>query len=221
MGVTHWTLSMLLAAVTSWQAWVVSAAMLYAAFQLHFLPQGLAKVVARVYFYPTWPLTYLSRRSNYWTLVDSHVLLGAAPMSFMPHVDALVARGVRAVVNLCDEYAGPEKQYRKKHIQQLRLPTVDHTEPSLAALEAAVAFIKTQKQRGVRVYVHCKGGTGRSAAVALCWLVANRNMTPEEAQEYLNEKRHVRKRLYLQPNVRAFCNKLATKSAKDNEEQSS
>ncbi|KAG7382163.1 Phosphatidylglycerophosphatase and protein-tyrosine phosphatase 1 [Phytophthora boehmeriae] len=201
---------MLLTAITSWQAWVLFAAMLYAAFQLHFLPVGLAKVVARVYFYPTWPLTYISRRTNYWTLVDSHVFLGAAPMSFMPHVDDLVSRNVRAVVNLCDEYAGPEKQYRRRHIQQLRLPTVDHSEPSLAALEAAVAFIRTQKERGVRVYVHCKGGTGRSAAVALCWLVANRGMTPKEAQEYLSEKRHVRKTLYLQPNVLAFCNKIQT-----------
>lgn len=157
MSVTHWTWTMLLYAITSWQAWVLAACMVYAAFQLHYLPEGLARVVARVYFYPTWPLTYLSRRKNYWTLVDSHVLLGAAPMSFMPHVDALVSRGVRAVVNLCDEYAGPEKQYKRQHIQQLRLPTVDHCEPSLAALEAAVAFIRTQKQRGVRTYVHCKG----------------------------------------------------------------
>ncbi|KAE8904820.1 hypothetical protein PF005_g10791 [Phytophthora fragariae] len=208
---------MLLYAITSWQAWLLAAGMLYAAFQLHLLPEGLGRIVARVFFYPTWPLTYLSRRTNYWTLVDSHVLLGAAPMSFMPHVDALVSRGVRAVVNLCDEYAGPEQQYRRQHIQQLRLPTVDHSEPSLAALEAAVAFIRTHKQRGVRTYVHCKGGTGRSAAVALCWLVANRGMTPKEAQEYLNDKRHVRKSLYLQPNVLAFCNKI---QASDKQERS-
>ena len=199
---------MFVSAITSWQAWLLVVVMFYGAFQLHVLPENVAKVAARVYFYPTWPLTYFSKRRNYWTLVDSHVLLGAAPMSFMPHVDHLVARGVRAVVNLCDEYAGPENQYRRHHIQQLRLPTVDHIEPSLAALEAAVAFIQTQKQRGVRTYVHCKGGTGRSAAVALCWLVATRGFDPREAQEYLNEKRCVRKALYLQPNVSAFCNKI-------------
>ncbi|CEG47650.1 phosphatidylinositol phosphatase [Plasmopara halstedii] len=203
-----WLISTLLYAVTSWQMWSLGVIMFYTAFQLHFLPERLARVAARLYFYPTWPLTYLSRRKNYWTLVDSHVFVGAAPMSFMPHVDALVSRGVRAVINLCDEYAGPEKQYRRHHIQQLRLPTVDHSEPSLAALEEAVAFIKSQKQQGVRTYVHCKGGTGRSAAVVLCWLVASREMTPREAQNYLNEKRHVRKFLYLQPNILAFCNKL-------------
>lgn len=124
--------------------------MFYAAFQLHFLPKGLAKVAARVYFYLTWPFTYLSRCKNYWTLVDPHVLLGAAPMSFMPHVDHFVSLGVGAVINLCDEYAGPETQYRKQNLVQLRLPTVDHFEPSLATLEAAVAFLQIQKQRRVR-----------------------------------------------------------------------
>ncbi|CAI5731267.1 unnamed protein product [Hyaloperonospora brassicae] len=199
---------MLWMTITSWQIWAFVALALYAAFQLHVLPRPLAKVAARVFFYPTWPLTYLSRRRNYWTLVDAHVLLGAAPMAFLPHVDALVARGVRAVVNLCDEYSGPVRQYKRHHVQQLRLPTIDHFEPSLEALEAAVAFLQVQQQRGVRTYVHCKGGSGRSAAVALCWLVATRQMDPREAQAYLSEKRHVRKGLYLQPNVRAFCNKV-------------
>ncbi|KAL4162993.1 hypothetical protein KRP22_015108 [Phytophthora ramorum] len=196
MSMTHWTLSMLLYAVTSWQAWILAAGMLYAAFQLHYLPEGLAKVVARVYFYPTWPLTYLSRRKNYWTLVDSHVLLGAAPMSFMPHVDALVSRGVRAVVNLCDEYAGPEKQYRRQHIS------------------SSVSRRWTIASRRSRPWK-------LRAAVALCWLVANRGMTPREAQDYLNEKRHVRKSLYLQPNVLAFCNKIQTPKASDKQSERS
>lgn len=40
-------------------------------------------------------------------------------------------------------------------------------------------------------------------------------MTPREAQDYLNEKRHVRKSLYLQPNVLAFCNKIQTPKVSD------
>lgn len=123
------TSSSLLSTVASWSVRSlghvgVSFALLYAAYQLHYLPRGLARIVGRVAFYPTWPLTYLSRRKDYWTLVDSHVLLGAAPMAFMGHVEAMHARGVRAVVNLCDEYAGPVAKYKKLHIAQLRLPTV-------------------------------------------------------------------------------------------------
>ncbi|RLN91296.1 hypothetical protein BBJ28_00018274 [Nothophytophthora sp. Chile5] len=207
------TSSLLLATATSWKAWSLYAGLLFGAFQMHLLPPGLARVVARVYFYPTWPFTYLARRANYWTLVDSHVFLGAAPMAFMPHVDALFARGVRAVVNMCDEYSGPVAQYKRLHIKQLRLPTLDHTEPSLQSLETAVAFIQEQRDSGVRVYVHCKGGSGRSAAVAFCWLLHHRGMTPREAQEYLAEKRRVRKMLYRQPNILAFYDNLQAQKA--------
>uniref|UniRef100_A0AAV1T1F9 Uncharacterized protein n=1 Tax=Peronospora matthiolae TaxID=2874970 RepID=A0AAV1T1F9_9STRA len=103
--------------------------------------QVAAQVVAQVFFFLTWPLTYLSQRQKYWTLVDSHVLLGAASTAFLPHVDAPAACGVDAVVNLRDEYACPMEQYKIHHIQQLQLPTVDHFSPSLEALTAAVAFI--------------------------------------------------------------------------------
>uniref|UniRef100_A0AAV1U9G5 Uncharacterized protein n=1 Tax=Peronospora matthiolae TaxID=2874970 RepID=A0AAV1U9G5_9STRA len=104
-------------------------------------PSRSPQVVAQVFFFLTWPLTYLSQRQKYWTLVDSHVLLGAASTAFLPHVDAPAACGVDAVVNLRDEYACPMEQYKRHHIQQLQLPTVDHFSPSLEALTAAVAFI--------------------------------------------------------------------------------
>jgi hypothetical protein len=40
----------------------------------------------------------------------------------------LHALGVRGVVNMCDEYAGPQSDYKRLGIQQLRLRTVDHSE---------------------------------------------------------------------------------------------
>lgn len=71
-----------------------------------------------------------------------------------------------------------------------------------------MAFIKEKQESGVRVYVHCKGGNGRSAAIAFCWLLYARNMTLLEAQEYISEKRLVRKTLFKQPTIVAYYNKL-------------
>jgi atypical dual specificity phosphatase len=99
-------------------------ALLYAAFQAHLLPPAVARIVGRLCFYPTYPLTLWQRRRELWTLVDSHVLLGVAPMAALGHVDQLYARGVRGVVNLCDEYAGPVAAYKKRHMAQLYLPTI-------------------------------------------------------------------------------------------------
>ncbi|RQM15308.1 hypothetical protein B5M09_012325 [Aphanomyces astaci] len=182
----------------------VAAGMVYVAFQLHLLPRSIASVVSRVYFFPTWPLTYLSRRSAYYTLVDSHVFLGAAPMEFMGHVSQMTSRGVRAVVNMCDEYDGPVDAYKKAGISHLRLPTPDHTEPSLANIRKAIEFIEFHKAQGSRVYVHCKAGAGRSAAVVFCWLLQSTGWSLDDVHEYLSDKRRVRRRLKTQPNVLAF-----------------
>ena len=108
---------------------------------------------------------------------------------------------MRAVVNLQAEYAGPLEAYAKMRppIEQLRIAVTDHVEPTLEQLEEAVAFISTHRARGERILVHCKGGHGRSAAVAMAWLMTNEGLTPEAAQRRLTSVRHVRSSLYKQP----------------------
>lgn len=69
-----------------------------------------------------------------WCSVDGSVLLGVAPLGILEQPRALEALGVRAVVNLCDEYLGPLKDYEELKMQQLRLPTVDHQPPPVADL---------------------------------------------------------------------------------------
>ncbi len=56
---------------------------------------------------------------------------------------------------------GPEQEYRRLGITQLYLPTVDHFEPSLEAYYQALQFIKSCKERGVSVYLHCRAGHGK------------------------------------------------------------
>src|SRR5512145_26089 len=82
-------------------------------------------------------------------------------------------------------------------------------EPSVADLESAVAFMVEKIGQGTVVYVHCKGGNGRSAAVVFCWLLETHpTWTLEETQAWLNTKRRVRKKLWLQPHIRAFYERL-------------
>jgi atypical dual specificity phosphatase len=92
-------------------------------------------------------------------------------MAVLGHPGRLHEMGVRGVVNMCDEYAGPGEAYGQLGIKQLRLPTVDHFEPSLQALEEAARFIEGFRKRGEKVYVHCKAGHGRGASVAMSWLM--------------------------------------------------
>jgi atypical dual specificity phosphatase len=71
---------------------------------------------------------------------------------------------VGGVINLMDEWRGPTAAYEKLGIEQLYVPTVDHVEPSVGDMARAVAFIRRIRQTGQPgVFIHCKGGHGRSA----------------------------------------------------------
>lgn len=185
---------------------------LYILFQLHLLPPSLARIISRLSFYPTWPITYFIYRKNYYTFIDSHVVLGAVPISFMPHINELYTMGVRAVINLCDEYQGPISLYKKLHIVQLHLPIIDHMEPTFEILQEGIQFIQYHKNQGHQVYIHCKSGKGRSAALAYCWLLYARKMTLMEAQSYLLSKRRVRTKLYQQKDIIKYYHYLQNNS---------
>ena len=173
----------------------------------------LARLYARTVFWPTLGWNFLLGRvlnvRNWWDRVDSHVIVGAYP--FARDVASLRGEGVRAVVNTCEEYAGPEHEYAQHGIEQLHIPTTDFTHPRLADVESAVEFIQKYKLQNDTVYIHCKAGRARSATIAMCWLIKYRGMSAEKAQVHLLESRpHVNRKLISRPVVREFQAALQT-----------
>lgn len=116
---------------------------------------------------------------------------------------------IRGVVNLCEEYRGPVGSYSRLGMKQLYLPTVDHFEPSVESLEKAVKFIDRCSKDGKRVYVHCRAGHGRSAAVVFAWLLSK---DPDVDRKDLNAQfcmiRDVRSTLWKQPNIIEYHSRL-------------
>ncbi|PRP87637.1 hypothetical protein PROFUN_04664 [Planoprotostelium fungivorum] len=176
------------------------------------LPIESARVVGKLSFWPTVPFTMarllIGLRRNWWDQVDQGVYLGGVPVVYFDHVGQLHSLGVRAVVNLCDEYEGPVEEYKKRDMQQLHVPTVDHFEPSVDTLKKTVEFINEHRNKGESVYIHCKAGHGRSAAVAFAWLLFKHRLSLGDAQELILSKRTVRKALYKQPNINQFYQSL-------------
>lgn len=119
----------------------------------------------------------------WWVRVDERLLMGAFPRH--RDVEALAALGVRGVVNLCAEHEGPRAAYSKLGLEELHLRVTDYASPSEEQAAQALAFIRRHVAAGARVYVHCKAGRGRSATIALCWLVEHEQVSPEEAMRKL------------------------------------
>ena len=178
----------------------------------------MRRIIARLLFYPTLGWNLLLNRVrpdwDWYNRIDEHVLIGALP--FDRTVTELHALGVRAVVNTCREYQGPCEAYEQLGIEQLHLPTVDFTPPSAADISRAVAFIDDHVARGHGVYVHCKAGRGRSATIVLCWLMAAKGISPEEAQQLLSSKRaQVLRSVFRRRVVRQFARQIGISTAGD------
>ena len=143
------------------------------------------------------------KKRNWWDRIDPQVILGALPLA--KDVPYLAAEGVRAVVNTCEEYRGPVAAYKKYGIEQFYMPTIDFTHPEFDDVCQAVEFIDEQVAQGKTVYIHCKAGRGRSATVAICWLIKSRQITSDEAQAWLTQCRpHVNQFLVDRPVVQRF-----------------
>lgn len=196
-----------------------ATATLYVLNQKHLLPKPLSSVVSRALFWPTLPIT-VSRRIGKWTTdVDDIVMIGGAPIGFVGMPERLHDdKAVRGVINMCDEYRGPTKQYDRLGMKELWLRTVDHFEPSVSDLKRAVQFIEKTKEEGGRVYVHCRAGHGRSAAAVFAWLIYQ---DPDQKDlqalnEWLSLKRNVRKTLWKQPNIKKFQSWAISQKEKEN-----
>lgn len=138
--------------------------------------QGRLPFAARLLL---WPVVFghdLSRRryakrSNPWDAIAERVWIGRT----LDHDEAerALAAGVTAILDLTSELPAPEPFAR--HAAYRNLPVLDLTAPSVAMLREAVEFIRMhagdEDDRRGAVYVHCKAGYSRSAAVAGAYLL--------------------------------------------------
>ena len=127
---------------------------------------------------------------RYLTVVDDQICVAALPTR--ARIPDLERARVCAVVNMCREYPGPQAAYAAHGIASLRLPTLDTTAPSAADLRRGVDFIRQQLEAhpGGRVLIHCKGGRGRAATMALAWY-ASTGMGVADGMRMLRAKRKV------------------------------
>ncbi len=121
---------------------------LYILNQKHLLPKPLSSIVSKTLFWPTLPISLMKRIGNWSnTIIDDTVIMGGAPFAFMNIPQRLYDEPyhVRGIINLCEEYDGPKRQYERLGIEELKIPTTDHFEPELEDIMKAVEFIQSYK----------------------------------------------------------------------------
>jgi hypothetical protein len=98
----------------------------------------------------------------------------------------LQGEGVTAVLDLTAEFGEPAAL---RKLNYLNIPVLDLTRPSHEQLQTAIEFISGNIQSG-KVYLHCKIGYSRTAAVAGAYLVhSGRATDPDDALRLLSKAR--------------------------------
>jgi len=175
----------------------------------------LMPMASRLLFRPTLYWTLLKTRGlkleEHWTEIDDTLILGALPMR--RELSRFNEMNVSGVINMCAEWNGHTSHYDDSEIDQLYLPTLDYNSPDINAVRDGVDFIARFAEQGRRVYCHCKAGRGRSATIALAWLIHSQNLTPRDAEQQLvNRRPQVNRRLASRESVLRFAaNRVGTR----------
>ncbi|KAI8049418.1 protein-tyrosine phosphatase-like protein [Gilbertella persicaria] len=127
---------------------------------------------------------------TWYNRLDRHVILGALPTPSQIKKLHQQER-VDTVVNLCAEFPGYKKLYRDLDIKQIRLETPDFSIPSIEMIRQGIQEIEHRKQQNPKstVYLHCKAGRGRSAVIAVCYLLRTYTLDLTTCQALISEKR--------------------------------
>ncbi len=129
-------------------------------------------------------LVYYRRQCRAWDEVTRGVLIGRQ-LNDAEAAEA-VKQGVTAVLDLTAEFSEAEPFLA---VNYRNLPILDLTAPTPEQLHEAAAFISDESAKGT-VYVHCKIGYSRSAAVLGAFLLASgQAASAEEAIVLLRQAR--------------------------------
>lgn len=153
--------------------------------------------------------------SQWYNDINDELILGAMPLR--EHFEDLGQR-VCAIVSMVqdheyrDQFLGTPiqpREWEEYGKSMYRYPNLDGEPIRLSDVQQAVDKIRAEYIRNNQpVYVHCMAGVGRSATVAVCYLMKYHAKTPEQAVNIVNAKRNIEVRSN-HPTVQAFFNTLS------------
>jgi protein-tyrosine phosphatase len=110
-------------------------------------------------------------------LQDGYEIFWATPelaVGAMPckpeHLELLKEQGLGAVLNLCAEFCDLPGVERESGLAVRYLPIDDMDVPDPAALDQALDWLDERLAEGVKAFIHCRFGMGRTGVVLACFL---------------------------------------------------
>lgn len=121
------------------------------------------------------------------------VLIGSIP-STPQDIETLAGMGIRMILTLTRrdirDYPGVKDALHQHGIYDFQYPIPDGGIPHELIPHAALDLLEAASESDAPVYVHCRGGIGRSGIILQAWYCLDRDKTLDEARDLLRVRRN-------------------------------
>lgn len=173
------------------------------------IPLSSQLVMAPVLFVQRLSLWYYARQCDPWNQVTDRVWIGRQLNE--QAAQTAIRQGVTHVLDLTAEFS---EALAFRQLNYHNIQVLDLTAPTSDQLSNAVALIDQSQQSGV-IYVHCKIGYSRSAAVICAWLISSGKAASVE--ESIQQLRAIRPAVVIRPEIlralQSWCSQRPSQSA--------
>lgn len=142
----------------------------------------------------------------WWNRITNEIILGAIPLNNYDHVNELCdVENVKYVISIMNDYeydtntpfTDPVKpnDWQNNSVKQLIIKSDDYTGVSINNIIKGVSFIETviktirKSNSDDSLYIHCKGGHGRSVVIVMCYLLKHKCRDYNYIYNYVKNKR--------------------------------
>jgi len=125
---------------------------------------------------------------TYTWIEQGKILAGSIPQ--LPEdLEALRSMGIKGIISLTrrDPFTYPDMRW-SEHAYLSHIPIPDGGIADDETMLRAAALVNVQE--GYPVYVHCRGGIGRTGTILLAYYVLHRGLSLEQAREIVKVRRN-------------------------------
>ena len=129
---------------------------------------------------------------TYTWIEEGRILIGSIP-STPQDIETLTSMGIKSILTLTRrnirDYPGIAEALDTLHIHQSHFPIPDGGIPE-KSINPVLEFIAVKYNNNLPVYVHCRGGIGRSGIILQAYYCFYRGKTIEPARDLLRVRRN-------------------------------
>lgn len=128
---------------------------------------------------------------NWWTKIEPYnIYLGAIPLDNERHAEKIIAMGVTSILSILEDFEMEEwiltmpvqhTKWIEAGIHVKHIKAVDFSPLTREEIKEGITFLVQESEEGHTIYVHCKAGRGRSAAIVVGFLVEKERLSLHDA----------------------------------------